>query len=109
MNMQLKPVTGPGMDGEPKADFRAVRESVEDLMRATADLGGERIAALRTRVDESLKLMKERVSGVSGAVAERARADARAANTYVHENPWKTVGIAAGAGLLMGVLLARRS
>ena len=105
--MQLKPVMG-GMDGETKGDFRAVVDSAEDLVRATADLGGERLAALRARVDESLKLMKARVSDAQAAVAKRAKADAQAADAYVHDNPWKTVGVAAGAGLLVGVLLARR-
>ena len=107
MTMQLKPVTGP-MDGEPKGDFRAVVDSAEDLLRATADLGGERLAALRARVDESLKLMRARVSDAQTAVVKRAQADARAANAYVHDHPWKTIGIAAGAGLLVGILLARR-
>ena len=107
MTMQLKPVMG-GMDGEPKGDFRAVVDSAEDLVRATADLGGERFAALRARVDESLKLMRTRVADAQTAVVNRAKADARTADAYVHENPWKTVGIAAGAGLLVGILLARR-
>jgi len=26
----------------------------------------------------------------------------------VHENPWQSVAIAAGAGLLLGVLISRR-
>jgi ElaB/YqjD/DUF883 family membrane-anchored ribosome-binding protein len=27
---------------------------------------------------------------------------------YVRENPWKAIGIAAGAGLLIGLLVSRR-
>ena len=105
---EFKPATGQAIDGELKRDFRAVSESAEDLVRATAEYGGEKLAALRARVDETLKIMKARVSDAQTAVVKRARADARAADAYVHENPWKTVGIAAGAGLLVGVLLARR-
>jgi len=108
MTGQLKPVMGYAGNGEPGANFQAVRDSAEDLLRAGVDLGSERLATLRTRVDESLKTMKARVSDAQEAVVKRARADARAADAYVHENPWKTVGIAAGAGLLLWVLLARR-
>lgn len=107
MTWQLKPAMNQGTNGEVKGDFRVVCDSAEDLLRATADIGGEKVAALRARVDQSLKDLKSRVSEAQGAVVDRAKADARAADAYVHENPWKTVGLAAGAGLLVGVLLAR--
>jgi ElaB/YqjD/DUF883 family membrane-anchored ribosome-binding protein len=38
----------------------------------------------------------------------RAREVAQAADEYVRENPWQSVGIAAGIGLVVGMLLARR-
>jgi len=41
-------------------------------------------------------------------VAARARASARAADEYVHDNPWASVGMAAGIGFLIGYLLGRR-
>ena len=106
MTWQLKPTTNQGTNGELKGDFRVVCDSAEDLLRATADLGGERVAQVRARVDESLRNLKTRVS--KAHVLERAKAEARAADEYVHANPWKSVGVAAGAGLLAGALLARR-
>jgi ElaB/YqjD/DUF883 family membrane-anchored ribosome-binding protein len=33
---------------------------------------------------------------------------ARTTDEYVHEHPWGAVGVAAAAGLLLGVLIARR-
>jgi ElaB/YqjD/DUF883 family membrane-anchored ribosome-binding protein len=38
----------------------------------------------------------------------RAREVADATDEYVRENPWQSVGIAAGVGLLLGLLLSRR-
>ncbi|RYF36345.1 MAG: DUF883 family protein, partial [Comamonadaceae bacterium] len=32
----------------------------------------------------------------------------RAADVYVHENPWRAIGLAAGAGLVIGLLISRR-
>jgi ElaB/YqjD/DUF883 family membrane-anchored ribosome-binding protein len=41
-------------------------------------------------------------------VTERARQAARYTDDYVHENPWNAIGIAAGIGLLLGILMSRR-
>jgi len=110
MSWHLKPTTSDGAsngaNGELKGEFRVVCDSAEDLLRATADLGGERMAAVRARVDESLKNLKTRVS--ESRILERGKADARAADACVHANPWKSAGIAAGVGLLAGALLSRR-
>jgi len=38
----------------------------------------------------------------------KTRAAAKATDAYVHESPWTAVGIAAGVGLLVGVLIGRR-
>jgi len=32
----------------------------------------------------------------------------KATETYVRENPWQSVGIAAGIGLVLGLLISRR-
>jgi len=41
-------------------------------------------------------------------VVDKAKAAARATDDYVHANPWRSVGIAAGAGLVIGMLISRR-
>ena len=38
----------------------------------------------------------------------KTKAAARATDEYVHESPWTAIGIAAGAGLLIGLLIGRR-
>jgi ElaB/YqjD/DUF883 family membrane-anchored ribosome-binding protein len=39
---------------------------------------------------------------------DRARDTARRTNEVVHVHPWTAIGVAAGAGLLLGALLMRR-
>jgi ElaB/YqjD/DUF883 family membrane-anchored ribosome-binding protein len=39
---------------------------------------------------------------------DRTKQAARVTDEYVHENPWKAVGIAAGVGLIVGLLIGRR-
>ena len=38
----------------------------------------------------------------------KSKAAARATDDYVHDHPWKAVGVAAGVGLLIGLLLNRK-
>ena len=33
---------------------------------------------------------------------------ARVADDYVHDKPWQAIGIAAGVGLIIGLLIGRR-
>src|SRR5689334_10603981 len=86
MTWQLKPATAHATDGEVKGDFRVVCDSAEDLLKATADLGGEKLIALRERVDQALKNVKVKVFEAQDKVVNRARQDAMAANAFVHEN-----------------------
>jgi ElaB/YqjD/DUF883 family membrane-anchored ribosome-binding protein len=39
---------------------------------------------------------------------DRAKAAADDANHYVHRHPWSSAALAAGAGVLIGLLLGRR-
>ena len=45
---------------------------------------------------------------VQEVVADRAKAAARATDDFVHDNPWKAIGIAAGVGFLLGLLVNRK-
>lgn len=42
---------------------------------------------------------------IQDTMMEKGRAAAEATDAYVHENPWTTMGIAAGLGLVVGLLL----
>ena len=48
------------------------------------------------------------VKPVEAALRERTREVAKATDHYVHEHPWKAIGVAAGIGLLVGMLIGRR-
>ena len=90
------------------ADLRVVVSDAEELLAATASQTGERIAELRERMQTNLRLARIKLADAEAAVRESTRQMARATDHYVHENPWKAIGIAAGAGLLVGMLIGRR-
>lgn len=89
-------------------DFRAVVMDTEELLKATANQTGDRIAAARARMEESLASTKKQLAELEEKVLEKAKAAAQATDRMVHENPWKSVGIAAAVGLLLGMLIRRR-
>lgn len=90
------------------ADLRAVISDTEALLGATAGQAGEKIHAARVRAEETLRSAKARLAELGEAGVEKAKAAAKATDTYVHENPWQAVGVAAGVGFLVGWLLGRK-
>jgi ElaB/YqjD/DUF883 family membrane-anchored ribosome-binding protein len=89
-------------------DFKAVVTDTEELLKATANQTGERIAAARARMEESLAATKKQLAELEENAIEKTKAAARAADQLVHENPWQSAGIAAGVGFLLGMLISRR-
>ena len=90
------------------ADLKVVAQDVEELLRATANQTGEKLATARARAEESLRAAKLRIADAGDDVAARTRAAADATDQYVRENPWQAVGIAAAVGFVLGFLLSRR-
>jgi ElaB/YqjD/DUF883 family membrane-anchored ribosome-binding protein len=90
------------------ADFKTVIADAEALIRATAGQSGEALASARTKVEASLASAKAKMADAEAAVIARAKAAAKATDVYVHENPWKSIGITAGLGVLIGFLMGRR-
>ena len=89
-------------------DFKAVVTDTEELLKATANQTGDRIAAARARMEESLTATKKQLVELEEGMLVKAKAAAQATDQMVHENPWKSVGIAAAVGLLLGMLIHRR-
>ncbi|MFZ2307956.1 MAG: DUF883 family protein [Rhodoferax sp.] len=89
-------------------DIRAVIADAEEILRATADQTGEKIAVLRTRIQDRLLDARERLTAAEIILVDKTRAAARATDDYVHANPWQAVGIGAGIGFLLGLALGRR-
>jgi ElaB/YqjD/DUF883 family membrane-anchored ribosome-binding protein len=89
-------------------DLSAVVNDAEELMKATASQTGERVTAARARAEETLKAAKVRLADAQEALVDKAKVAAKEADEYVHENPWKTAGVAAAIGVLIGALITRR-
>jgi len=78
-------------------DLRAVIAGAEELLRATADQGGAKVEEVRARTEETLRAARARLEDTG-----------RRLDDQVREHPWTAVGVAAGIGLIVGVLLGRK-
>ena len=90
------------------SDMKVVVSDAEEILRATAGVAGEKMVDLRERIGERLQEAKLRIADAEAALVDRTKAAARATDDYVNENPWQAVGIAAGVGLLLGLVIGRR-
>lgn len=88
-------------------DLHVVVADAEELLRATAGQAGEKVAVARERIQENLAAAKDRLVAAEQAVLASTKQAAKVTDEYVHENPWKAVGIAAGVGLIIGMLISR--
>lgn len=87
-------------------DFNKVVADTESLLRAMANVPGDKASALRASVEDNLNAAKRRVREVQGAVFEKGTAAVRATDEYVHDNPWALIGVAAAVGLIVGLVIA---
>lgn len=90
------------------SDLRTVITDAEELLRMTADEAGESAAGLRARVKDRMNQAKDELVRMQDAAVAKAQEVGDAADEFVHENPWKSIGIAAGIGLVVGMLVSRR-
>ena len=100
--------TSVSMQEQLVSDIKSVISEAEDILGATADQAGEKIATMRIRIQARLGDAKVRLIEAEEVLMAKTKAAARATDDYVHESPWTAIGIAAGAGLLVGLLIGRR-
>ena len=78
-------------------ELRKVIADAEELLRVTAGEAGPKVQEVRARAEESLRGAREHLQGAG-----------RQLDSHVRENPWAAIGVAAGIGLLIGILMARK-
>ncbi|MGT2492755.1 DUF883 family protein [Cupriavidus basilensis] len=91
------------------SDVKTVLSDAEELLKQAASTTGEKAAELRERGMGLLKQAKEKAQDLQDAVVTKSKRRPHAPpDDYVHDHPWRAVGVAAGVGLLIGLLLNRK-
>jgi ElaB/YqjD/DUF883 family membrane-anchored ribosome-binding protein len=89
-------------------DMKTLVKDAQSLLTSAASLTGTKADELRER---GMRML-DAALGKSGQYKDQAMVKgkelAKNADVYVKDNPWRTVAVAAGVGLLVGVLLGRK-
>ena len=85
-------------------DLKMIVSDGEELLKAAANASGAGFTAARARFAEKVTSARDRLADVSKPVVRKARQ----VDEYVHGSPWTAVGVAAAAGILIGVLASKR-
>ena len=85
-------------------DLRALLQEAEQALSSTAGEAGEKFDELRSRLRSAIDNGKYSLERMRAEAIRRARQ----ADKLVRENPYYAVGVAAGVGAIVGLLVARR-
>ncbi len=80
----------------------------EALLRDAADQLSTISTQAKEKAKETLEVTKARLAEAQAALTYQTRRAAELTDAYARENTWKTMGIAAGLGVVVGLLLRRR-
>lgn len=102
--------SGPGVrsNGELRKSLDDVVNAAEALLRATVDETSAEYHKARSALDAKLRAAKSNVTGHAEEIAANAKDIGAKGERLVRDNPWVSVGIGAGIGLLLGMILRRR-
>jgi len=89
-------------------DLKTVVGDADNLLKEVANSTVQEYALARSRIEARLGEARASLSDARDVLGERARFAADATHQYVSENPWKTIGIMAGVGAIIGFLATRR-
>ena len=82
-----------------------VTEAENMIGESVGETTDEAVTALRARYET----MQERMSELYDGAKKKVVAGAKYTDATIRENPYQAIAVAAGLGLLVGVLLGRRS
>jgi len=89
-------------------DVKALVRDAQSLLTAAAALTGTKADDLRERGMALLDSALGKAGKYQDQAVVKGKELAKTADVYVKDNPWRTVAVAAGVGLLVGVALGRK-
>ena len=87
-------------------DLGAVVADIDEIIKAAGDNATEAIVAARERVVRSLHHAQGSLHDSRRHVLQQGKRAAKSADSYVQDNVWKVMGVAAAVGVLAGALLS---
>lgn len=89
-------------------EFHNIIQDLESMLKEATALGGEEYAQIREALLARINTAKTEMNRLGGDIAHKVQASTAELRAEIRDEPWKAVGTAAMAGLLLGYLFARR-
>ncbi|HJU71780.1 MAG TPA: DUF883 family protein [Paucimonas sp.] len=89
-------------------NLKSVIKDAENLLRNTGQQTSESYQSAKARFESTLQSAKGGLDHMEESVIARTREAAQTTDQYVQEHPWKSVGLGALAGLVVGLLAGRK-
>ncbi|SAL24642.1 membrane protein [Caballeronia terrestris] len=88
-------------------DIKVLLNDSEELLRLSATLPGEGVDALRTRLRDHVETARNALDDAQANAQSKYRAGIDCTEKYVRDKPWEALGVAAGIGFFLGILISR--
>ncbi len=89
-------------------DFEDMVSHAEALIEETANTGIDKLDEVREKAEKTLKIAKAKLANAQNGIIAKTKSTAKAGDSYVHDNPWRSIGLAASIGAVIGLLIGRR-
>ena len=87
--------------------FKDLLQQAESLLRQATNGSQGQAAELRQNAEELLEKVRASSQTLQEEATEKAKQVGDVTHSYIKENPWKAVGIAASLGLMIGALMRK--
>jgi ElaB/YqjD/DUF883 family membrane-anchored ribosome-binding protein len=89
-------------------DTKLLLADAQELLQLIADQTSESVTDLRFRLEDKVAKYKKDLARLQETAITKVTEVGQATDDYVHHEPWKAIGIAAGIAFVVGMLVCRR-
>ncbi|UGQ47134.1 DUF883 family protein [Massilia endophytica] len=90
-------------------DLKSAINDAEQWLRSASNAGAEDLNEVKSKFQETLRTAKTDLLKMEDTVLAKGKMAVQATDVYVHDNPWKSVGLGAAIGVIVGMLISSRT
>jgi ElaB/YqjD/DUF883 family membrane-anchored ribosome-binding protein len=88
--------------------YQGKKEKLAQDIQGVVSNAGDMVKDVGSRVERGVEGARAALAQAPSQVSGMARQAADITDEYVRENPWKSIGLVAAAGVILGMLMSRR-
>ncbi len=100
--------SGNGTREKLMGEMQNVIHEAESWLKQSGQATSDEFRSAKAKFEATLATAKDDLMAMEHKMVERTKDAAKATDQYVHENPWKAVGLGCAVGVICGMLIARK-